>query len=220
MCSALTRNLLAGLTRDHRTIAGLEGVRDEAAEAYAGRVPVGGILIWSGTAATIPSNWALCDGTRGTPDLRSRFVLGAGGGRAPGDTGGAESATTSEHEGHAHGDGTLAAADVADHSHGPGTYAADAVPDHEHDFAATTGTEAATLPAGTGAATATAAHSHAVSGTTDPAGGHGHAVSGTSGEAGGHGHDVDGETATGGAHTHEVAIMPPWYALAYIMRVA
>lgn len=39
--------------------------------------PVGGIIMWSGTVATIPSGWALCDGTSGTPDLRNRFIIGA-----------------------------------------------------------------------------------------------------------------------------------------------
>jgi microcystin-dependent protein len=35
------------------------------------------IMMWSGTIATIPSGWALCDGTSGTPDLRNRFIVGA-----------------------------------------------------------------------------------------------------------------------------------------------
>jgi microcystin-dependent protein len=43
-------------------------------------VPVGTILIWSGSIATIPLGFHLCDGTNGTPDLRSRFVYGAGNG--------------------------------------------------------------------------------------------------------------------------------------------
>lgn len=37
----------------------------------------GMIMMWSGTIATIPSGWALCDGTSGTPDLRNRFIIGA-----------------------------------------------------------------------------------------------------------------------------------------------
>jgi hypothetical protein len=46
-----------------------------------GTIPVGGIIMWSGTVAAISSltGWALCDGTNGTPDLRERFVVGAGG---------------------------------------------------------------------------------------------------------------------------------------------
>jgi len=40
-------------------------------------VPKGAIIIWSGSADKIPTGWALCDGTNGTPDLRGKFVLGA-----------------------------------------------------------------------------------------------------------------------------------------------
>lgn len=41
-------------------------------------MPVGGIIMWSGSVASIPEKWHLCDGTIGTPDLRNRFVVGAG----------------------------------------------------------------------------------------------------------------------------------------------
>ena len=41
------------------------------------KFPAGGIIMWSGTIATIPSGWVLCDGTNSTPDLRNRFVIGA-----------------------------------------------------------------------------------------------------------------------------------------------
>ena len=49
-------------------------------------VPIGGIIMWSGTAnpfneednpTGIPTGWALCDGSNSTPDLRNRFVVGA-----------------------------------------------------------------------------------------------------------------------------------------------
>ena len=39
--------------------------------------PVGGIIMWSGSIATIPSGWFLCNGSNGTPDLRDRFIIGA-----------------------------------------------------------------------------------------------------------------------------------------------
>lgn len=39
--------------------------------------PSGGIIMWSGTIATIPSGWYLCDGNNGTPDLRNKFVIAA-----------------------------------------------------------------------------------------------------------------------------------------------
>lgn len=60
------------------------------AVSTAGGFPAGGIIIWSGAATNIPSGWALCDGTNGTPDLRSRFVLGAGSSYSVGATGGEE----------------------------------------------------------------------------------------------------------------------------------
>jgi len=42
-------------------------------------IPSGVIVMWSGSVATIPSGWALCNGSNGTPDLRERFIVGAGG---------------------------------------------------------------------------------------------------------------------------------------------
>jgi len=40
-------------------------------------VPIGSIMMWSGSIASIPTNWALCNGSNGTPDLRNRFIVGA-----------------------------------------------------------------------------------------------------------------------------------------------
>jgi len=40
--------------------------------------PRGGIIMWSGSIASIPAGWTLCNGTNGAPDLRDRFVIGAG----------------------------------------------------------------------------------------------------------------------------------------------
>lgn len=52
-----------------------------------GAVPRGAIMMWSGTMSDIPAGWALCDGSRGTPDLRSRFIVAAGSGYAVGQSG-------------------------------------------------------------------------------------------------------------------------------------
>lgn len=42
-----------------------------------GTLPVGIIVMWSGTPSDVDSlpNWNICDGTNGTPDLRGRFVV-------------------------------------------------------------------------------------------------------------------------------------------------
>jgi hypothetical protein len=47
------------------------------------------ICMWSGTLATIPTGWLLCDGTNSTPDLRDKFIRGTPNATDPGGTGGA-----------------------------------------------------------------------------------------------------------------------------------
>jgi len=54
-------------------------------------LPAGAILLWSGSIATIPAGYVLCNGANGTPDLRDRFVPGAGNTYDPDDSGGASS---------------------------------------------------------------------------------------------------------------------------------
>jgi len=70
----------------------------------------GMIILWSGSVASIPSGWLLCNGSSSTPDLRDRFVVGAGSSYAVGATGGSANATLVSHthtatvsdSGHAH----------------------------------------------------------------------------------------------------------------------
>lgn len=45
---------------------------------YLVKAPVGTIVYWSGSVDNIPAGWHICDGTDGTPDLRNRFIMGAG----------------------------------------------------------------------------------------------------------------------------------------------
>lgn len=59
----------------------------------ASSVPQGSIIPWYGDKANIPDGFALCDGTKGTPDLRNRFLVGAGNNYALGDTGGEDQVT-------------------------------------------------------------------------------------------------------------------------------
>jgi len=60
-------------------------------------LPSGAILLWSGSVASIPSGFVLCDGTNSTPDLRDRFVVGAGSTYAVNATGGSANATLPSH---------------------------------------------------------------------------------------------------------------------------
>ena len=65
----------------------------------------GMIILWSGSIVSIPVGWFLCNGSNGTPDLRNKFIVGAGSAYDPEDTGGGLN--------HAHG------IDI-NHSHGIG----------------------------------------------------------------------------------------------------
>ena len=68
-----------------------------ATAAAAAAFPTGGIILWSGSVASIPSGWALCNGSNGTPDLRNRFVVGAGSTYAVDATGGSADAIVVSH---------------------------------------------------------------------------------------------------------------------------
>ena len=54
------------------------------------------IILWYGNTGNIPGGWVLCDGNNSTPDLRDRFVIGAGNNFTAGNTGGNNSLTLTE----------------------------------------------------------------------------------------------------------------------------
>ncbi|MCF7837323.1 MAG: hypothetical protein K9N49_01710 [Candidatus Marinimicrobia bacterium] len=87
-----------------------------------GTVPLGAILMWSGTTNNIPEGWALCNGQNGTPDLRDRFIVGAGNQYALSDTGGVTTVTLSTDQlpphGHAYKDGYFAESSISDYLDG------------------------------------------------------------------------------------------------------
>ncbi len=84
-------------------------------------LPRGAIIMWAGPINSIPAGWALCDGTNGTPDLRDRFIVGAGGSYSVGSTGGANTVS-------------LSVSQLPPHSH---TISSDG--GHSHNFYYTTG---------------------------------------------------------------------------------
>jgi hypothetical protein len=80
---ALTTSVTLGMDADK-----LDG--QHFSDILAAVMPIGAIMIWSGSDANVPSGWHICDGgTYGgiaSPNLRDRFVIGAGGSYSPGAT--------------------------------------------------------------------------------------------------------------------------------------
>jgi hypothetical protein len=105
---------------------------DYVSNSVAGAIPRGVITMWYGSTSNIPSGWALCDGNNSTPDLRDRFVVGAGGNYSSGSTGGSKDAVVVSHThtatstvsdpGHSHGFSGVS------HSHGVND------PGHTHSY--------------------------------------------------------------------------------------
>lgn len=168
-----------------------------ATTAYvlANGVPSGAILMWSGTIATIPSGWYLCDGTNGTPNLTNKFIIGA-----DADDGGAAKTSIT---GSATQTGGSKDAIVVEHSHGLSAATTSTTTSLTGTFKAGKPNGATGIVSGvfgqadggdgsqaTGALyTINANHNHTLSGNTDSAG-----SSGTN------------------------ANLSPYFALAYIMK--
>ena len=68
-----------------------------ATPTWSTALPSGGIILWSGATNNIPTGFVICDGSNSTPDLRNRFVVGAGSTYAVDATGGSANATIPTH---------------------------------------------------------------------------------------------------------------------------
>ncbi|MCK9571379.1 hypothetical protein M0R72_20690 [Candidatus Pacearchaeota archaeon] len=111
---AAARYFPKGVKTNGSIAATLDGYTAE--EIIAGGTPSGNICWWSGSEASIPAGFVLCNGLNGTPDLRNRFVPGAGSHYTKAETGGANTVTTAGTVTIAgHG---LTATQVAKHTHG------------------------------------------------------------------------------------------------------
>ena len=179
--------------------------------------PSGGIIMWSGSQSNIPSGWVLCDGNNSTPDLRDRFVLGAGNSYSVNDTGGSEtvSISTSNMPSHTH--------TVNSHSH--------SLPSHSHTVSSHTHSIGNHTHSFSGSGTGTSgvqSDNHYHSGNTSDAGLHNHSyvthsslftgdyhteavnanmgnVAATTGDAGTHAHYFD-TLGVSEDHTHDTTI--------------
>ena len=186
-------NALDGVTASATEINKLDGLTASTAQlntlaSGGGIIPTGGIIMWSGAVSAIPTGWVLCNGSNSTPDLRNRFVVGAGSTYAVNATGGTDSVS-------------LSTANLPAHSHsfsGSGTTNTAGAHVHASGWYGPRG--------GDGSATVFATNDSAYGNVnTGSAGDHNHTVSisGTTGNQG-----------SGSSHENR----PPYYALAYIMK--
>jgi len=149
-----------------------------------GTIPIGGIIMWSGSIASVPTGWSICNGANGTPNLVDRFIVGAGSGYAVAATGGSADAT------------------LVSHSHTI-SGSTDSEPNHIHieQNYSTNGSGD-----GPGPGASCCGGSIESSGVETQGGGaHFHSVSGNT--------SIEGSSATN-------ANLPPYYALAFIMRTS
>jgi microcystin-dependent protein len=156
-------------------------------DGIASAMPAGGIILWSGSVGAVPTGWALCNGSNGTPDLRDRFVVGAGNNYSVGDNGGSGSGTAGQKQNitavSANPNQTMSVT-VANH-----TLTESQIPSHRHSYnrGRSFGNDEGDLTGFTGGG---GAHSH-------------------------------GATLNNASHTHNTTldVRPPYYALAYIMKL-
>jgi len=171
-------------------------------------VPQGVIVMWSGQTSAIPTGWALCDGTNGTPNLVDKFIMGASASNET-TTGGANSRTLSTAN----------------------------IPSHTHSFSGTTNTTGSHAHSGTADSAGAHTHPMTTSSNANQTANHlqyvkrdtANGPTVNTGSAGAHTHNVSLDN--NGNHSHTISgttggtgsgssfdNRPAYMALAYIMK--
>lgn len=220
-------------------------LRADVAEVLESSVPIGTVVMWSGNSSNVPTGWLLCDGTAisrttysdlytiqgnvfgagdgsttfNLPNMKDKFVVGAGNTYSSNSTGGSNSHT-------------LTTAEIPSHNH----------TQNSHNHTGSSGTSGSHSHIGT---TSTGgAHTHNVyysySGGTGSYRRLGHATSNSGSDnsalsSGNHNHTFT--TASGGDHSHTVTVgstmatnqatggggahenRPPYIGILFIIRV-
>ena len=150
----------------------------------------GMIVIWNGAANAIPTGWALCDGNNGTPNLVAKFVIGAAG-------------SGSYQPGYTGGEATktLGTANLPSHTHTSGSLSATGG-NHNHQYI----DQYVVIDAGYRPWPASNNDCQQRNVNTSGSGSHSHTISGNTGDQ-------------GGTMGQSFNILPPYYALCYIMKL-
>ena len=159
-----------------------------------GNVPIGAITLWMGLTA--PANWAICDGTNGTPDMRGLLPIGQNVDYALNTTGGSADAIVVSHN-HSASTNTT----------GAHTHSTTSAGNHAHSYTGanskvirwSSGNEDSMATAGAKTTNTTGAHTH----TANSNGNHAHTVTVNS----------NGSTGVG-------KNLPPYRSVNYIMRIS
>ena len=192
-------DVVAGVAKVTQAVTNNTNTNYATTEFVHNILPKGVILMWSGSIATVPTGWALCDGSTVsgvvTPDLTNKFIVGANA-----DVSAVAKTTVS---GTALQTGGSADSVVVSHSHG--------VTDngHSHFIANTTDAGGTTTTSITSSLTANKSNGaeYHLQGSSTAA-----TVGPTSSSTTGITINSQGETGSG-------KNLPPFYALAYIIKV-
>lgn len=179
-----------------------------------GTIPVGGIIMWSGKIANIPTGWNLCDGTNGTPNLVNKFIIAADADGIAGINTATTSVTGSATSTGGNSSVTLTIGQIPAHRHGV-PLASEGVGGGNVDTVADVYGFGGGEP-GPGSSSTYAENKSYYTGGT------GSSISGSTGVtyATGDSNDPNNASAVTLPGTDSVSILPPYYALAYIMRIS
>ena len=176
-----------------------------ATTAATGIVPIGSIVLWYGSVASIPTGWSLCNGSTvngyATPNLTNQFVVGAGDSYSVADSGGSDSTT-------------LTTSQLPSHDH---SFSGSQSHDHGYAFASGSGGSIGNDYNSSGIANVT--NRGNIAELEQSGGNDGQRLAGFTADTGDETVTISGTTGATGSGA-SIENRPSYYALAYIMRTS
>ncbi|WP_350304994.1 tail fiber protein [Photorhabdus viridis] len=180
--------------------------------------PKGMIVMFSGNSA--PDGWTFCDGNNGTPDLRSRFVMC---GETISETGKSSNKASGSGDGKNFSKNTTSTVVLVNVTVQNTTLTESQIPEHKHiesmPYYNTQGFAYGHITIGKTDYKLDNSNNGYIwtkSYGTDSSGSDYHPYTSNIGYGEGHNHNA---TASSPSHTHSVDVVPPYYILAFIMKL-